>query len=280
MTDDGWRLAVAGREGGRTITATGLPLSVREISLLRTVVVENEALNASFFSLFRGPDRRLPLDEGEPVEIAINQDARDVPDRKRRTQSRVLRGAFYEPMSLDTVSTQAVIWGLRQWCRDLSILDELVTATRPSVSEDAVQKISPIKATADWPDQHDSRARLLEHFWGVTEHVANYWVASVPESLWSFCPREHLPVARAKDLLSDWLAMNRAATFTRVFAPSTAMPRWTRRGGDYDALVDGYLRTARGYASHVGILDQALEKGGFFFPPAWTMNASGRGVAR
>ena len=82
----------------------------------------------------------------------------------------------------------------------------------------------PIKATADWPDQHDSRARLLEHFWGVAEHVANYWVASVPELLWSFCPREHLPVARAKDLLSDWLAMNRAATFTRVFAPSTAMP--------------------------------------------------------
>ena len=86
MTDDGWRLGI-GREGGRTITATGLPLSVRGISLLRTVVVENEALNASFFSLFRGPDRRLPLDEGEPVEIAIDQDARDVPDRKRRTYS-------------------------------------------------------------------------------------------------------------------------------------------------------------------------------------------------
>jgi hypothetical protein len=264
LTQSGRVLARLGRDTGRVLDIAGTKPSDEEGDYLRNLVVGSPAVNASFFRLFRGRDDRVALESGRAVEIAIvprTIDDEQPKSSSSRKQRRTLFSQFYPPLALGTAETQAVIWGVRQWCLDLGILDELVTSARQSVSERAVQVLFPIARPSPIRDFEDFDHRFIPHFWSLSSHNANYWSASVPELLRRLCPMEHLAVVEAKDWMAEWLEVNRSWAFGTLFSPSTAMPLWTRKSGDYDTLLRGYLRLSRGYISHIGILDQALSEG-------------------
>lgn len=246
-------------------------LNEAESDYLKKLIINNEILNDSFFWLFRGVNHKLPLERGVPLKITLLEDPAPKynKDGKRlKTQYRQIESKFCPSLRLDTNETQSIVFGVRQWCLKLGILDELVTPAKSiTIPEWAVQILYPIKNEMNSIKKPPSfEQAFLSYFWKSATHLANYWSVSVPELLYNLCPGENIKVEDAKHWLTTWLKENRAYTISTVFSPSTTMHAWTRRKGDYEALLKGYLHSENGYISHIGILDYALSRKRFPLP--------------
>lgn len=278
LNERGRAMAKASEDASRSANpADNGKLSAAEIDALRTAALHSKPLRDGFFWLFQGLANDLPLEQGQPVRIeTVPTPPPALGTLARRTRARVLHTAWCPPFTLNTIETQSIVFGVRRWCIDLGILDDLVVAPHTSVPASAVQILFTVQHPSPIADLRDFEAALLRHFWPLAEHTANHWSVSVPALLYRLCPVEHLPVNESKRWLACWLQEHRASTFGSVFSPSIAMRGWVRRPADYQALLQGYLPSAHGYISRIGIFDEALARG--HFPGLETvMMATGEG---
>ena len=228
---------------------------------LADIVRKNPTIDHAFFWLFRGLDNSVSLEHGQAIYIEPISPERNS-DNKRR-QRQWVRSEFCEPIVLDTVLTQSIVFGLRQWCLDLGILDELVVAQSPDIDRDRVQVLFPIQDFDRAIEVRSFEERLLPHFWGLARRSANCWFIGVPELLHRLCPAENLGVETVKVALAKWIAINRRYIAISVFAPSVPMSAWQRKTGAYDIMQRSYLYLDAEYVSGIGLLEDALTDGVF-----------------
>lgn len=241
------------------ITHGGTSNAIDSISRLAEIVRESRRLNLAFFWLFRGPDNILPLHRGRAVYIEPIPDERSA-HSERRSHQRWVRSEFCEPIMLDTVLTQSIIYGMRQWCLELGILDELVVAQSPEIRQDRAQVLFPVQDFDKAIEERSFEERLLPHFWALARRAANYWSVGIPELLHRLCPTENLGIEAVKTALAQWITTNRRYIVLSVFSPSVPMSAWQRRKGDYAALFRGYLNVDGSYISHIGLLSEIPER--------------------
>lgn len=262
LTEKGLILSEVIKKQGRTQENFDFPLSTGEVTVLRQIVTDSITLQKAFFWLFTGLANNIPLNVGKKITITPCQ-VKQQDKTDKRSYCHEIRSSFHPtPIILGTIESQAIVMGLRTWCLELGILSELVTTTRDSIQENAVQILFPVR----WPsltESSDFEDKLLFYFWQLAEHRANYWQVSVPELLYRLCPGEHVTLEDTKAWFSKWLKANRAFVFSNVFSPSVAMRNWVRKPQDYQRLLKGYLYSDEGYISHIGILDDAITKGRF-----------------
>jgi hypothetical protein len=228
------------------------------------IVKSNVVINHAFFWLFRGPDNAHLLEFALPVTFVPSRiTEHNTKDSRLKTRKMAwkLISQFCEPLILDTVETQSIVLGLRQWCIELGLLDELVVPTTSAPPNESSQVVFPVNQLTTLTNEEFSQ-KFLTHFWSQAKHTANYWSANVPELLYSLCPSENIAVETAKLYLQRWMEDNRRHITVTVFSPSIAMSVWTRRPLDYASMLRLYVQQNDSYVSHIIIFDDAIPERG------------------
>lgn len=114
-----------------------------------------------------------------------------------------------EDIELSESQTDAIIWGVRLWCLEASLIDEILL---PPIAEIPPEEINILylitKTKNDITNDHFSelvKRCLLELLPNKSEHPH---LVSIPLLLYKLCPYSGLSLSDAKDLLRGWINRN------------------------------------------------------------------------
>lgn len=256
---------VAQEEAGSPYTPTPTAHRILDVDVedqgglrrhLGSIARQSAALAEGYFWLYTGLQQRN-LEDGKPVYITPRNRGPESRSTGRRLYGHRVESAFAPDLELSSIETQSLIFGVRRWCIEWGILDELVIPFRNDDPSGGVQVSFTLSesATDDWKATFGTL--LLQIASSIGTRTANYWAISVPELLFQLCPIVHRPVEQVNEAVSDWLRANRHNAFPVVLSPSVAMSAWQRRAGDYEQMLRAYLKLPEGYVSQIGIFDMS-----------------------
>lgn len=197
VAGSGYRTTELGEAVARSCSCReSAPLTGETLQLLREAALGSDYVWRNFLCLFARPSSRSTDALRYPVGIA------PIPGtRTYRLCSRV-----WEPcLGLTIDQTEGVLWGLRQWCQDLGLIDEIYVRPQADVHAEManilyyVNPVAPARSTVDWFE-----AVVRRHLDG--DPVSGGSISmSIPLLLYRMCPAEQLPLDRAKQLMRVWL---------------------------------------------------------------------------
>lgn len=195
---------------GDNILGAGIPdfcqrIDEQTIALFRRAVLGSEYIRKNFLVLFTGDQNLDPFKAGKPVAIT--------PIQGQKTYK--LRSELWEKdIILTRLQTQGIIWGLKQWCQFLSLVDEIFIRPQSGVGEEEVNIMFPV-------DIENAREMSIMQFHVILEKYLplgqpvykDTMSISIPLLFYRLCPGEHIPLDIAKKLLTQWLDKNKEFAF-------------------------------------------------------------------
>lgn len=187
-------------------------LEAETVDALRRVIINSEYVQKNFLSLFVGIPYRDPFVYGVPVSIS------PVPGEKTY---KLYSAIWQDDLTLSRLQTQGIIWGLRQWCQSLNIIDEIFIRPQGDIQEKNINIIFPIDIDKTKSITTEQFHVLIEKYLIYGNNVFENTISiSIPLLLYHFCAKEHIPLEKTKEILLEWAEKNKEF----VFMESSSFP--------------------------------------------------------
>ncbi len=185
-------------------------LSPESQRLFRVVIRSCDLVRRNFFVLFTGDPERDPWTQGAQVSV------RPIPGQ--RTYE-LTCPKWPGRLQLSREQTQGIMWGLRQWCQAIGLVDEIFIRPQADVESEQANIIFPVDSEIAEKMTIEDFDETLRQYLPLGRPAYGDTVAiSIPLLFYRLCPAERLPLQTAKTLLKQWLAQNPEHAF--VEAPS------------------------------------------------------------
>jgi hypothetical protein len=216
-----YRLSPRGEAIARLHTGDSAPLSAEILGLFRQAVRSCDLVQRNFLVLFTGRSDLDPWLSGAPVSL------NPIPgQRSCELNCSMWPGRLW----LSKTQTEGIIWGLRQWCLSVELVDEIFIRPQADVDTNRANIIFPVDP---------SRGALpvkkfdlvLRRYLPLGQPIYGDTVAiSIPLLFYRLCPAERLALHSAKHLLKQWLAEHTDHAFVEAASYSILESGRLRRG--------------------------------------------------
>jgi len=214
-------LTSTGEDIARSWVADSAPLAGDSLNLFRVAVRSCSLVQRNFLILFTGSLDLDPWKHGAAVSLSPISGQR----------SCELRGLNWPgPLRLSKNQTQGIIWGLRQWCLSVGLVDEIFIRPQADVDASSANIIFPVDPAKAALSTEDFGLALRRHL-PLGQPIYGDTVAiSIPLLFYRLCPTEHLALHLAKQLLEQWLAQHADQAFVETASYSILESGRLRRG--------------------------------------------------
>jgi hypothetical protein len=174
------------------------PLSPPAKTVLREAITSSDILWRNFLVLFTCEPSRS-LTPSHPIAY--------LPTKKRQYVLRPFCNR--EDIELSESQTDAIIWGIRLWCLEAALIDEILIPRIAEIPPEEINILYLITKTKD-DIAHGHFAELVRQC--LLELLSNRGeyshLVSIPLLLYHLCPYSGLSLSDAKDYLGDWISRN------------------------------------------------------------------------
>ena len=198
------------------------PLEEETLRWFRTAIQSSGLVRRNFFVLFTGDPSLDLLKHGAPVGF--------YPITGESTYGLECKD-WNGSLRLSREQTQGIMWGIRLWCLEVGLIDEIFIRPQAEVPVEMANIIFPVDIAAAQQITPEAFGRLLLHHLPLDRPIYGNTVSiSIPLLLYRLCPAERLPVQRAKALLKEWLARHQEWAFVEAPSYSVLESGRARRG--------------------------------------------------
>ena len=226
-----------------------VPLSSAAKAVLREAIISSDVVWRNFLVLFTCKLSRS-LTPSYPVAYS--------PTRKRQYVLRPFCNS--QDILLYESQTDAIIWGIRLWCLEADLIDEILL---PRVAEIPLEEINILYLVTKNKD--DVSPSLFTHLVKqcLEELLPNQsgrsHLVSIPVLLYYLCPRSGLSLSNAKDYLRDWI--NRNAGLVRAERGALGiLEAGDSRGtlATREKMLRSFLIMDGSYLTHITVTPEAV----------------------
>lgn len=164
--------------------------------LFRQAILRCALAKRNFFVLFTGEPDADPFDHPQPVSYYPTGDRRYT----------VSSPHLDNPIRLSKDQTEGLIWGIRLWCLETGLIDEILMPPRFEVLPEKANILFLVwRSAADYMPLDKFIDTLIQYLPVDKTAYSDTIRADIPLLLYQLCPAEGLPVADAQFLLSRLL---------------------------------------------------------------------------
>lgn len=196
-----------------------LPETVR---LFQAAIRSSTLVQRNFLVLFTGDAQADPWKCGQPIHLN--------PIPGQRTYELTCSN-WPGRMVLSRKQTQGIIWGLREWCQAIGLVDEVFIRPQGDVGPEHANILFPIDPDLSESITVDTFGTILANYLPLDQPIYGDTVSiSIPLLFYRLCPSERLPVKAAQSLLRRWLSKNSQCAFAEAPSYSVLESGHFRRG--------------------------------------------------
>ena len=215
-------LSQAGSEIAASHRGDDVLLEAETLRGFRTAIQSCDLVRRNFFALFTGDPSIDLLRHGAPVGF--------YPIPGESVYGLECRG-WNGSLRLSREQTLGIMWGIRLWCLEVELIDEIFIRPQAEVSAEMANIIFPVDVEAAQQVTPEAFGRLLLRYLPIDRPIYGDTVSiSIPLLLYRLCPAERLPVRRAKSLLKEWLTLHQEWAFVEAPSYSVLESGRARRG--------------------------------------------------
>jgi hypothetical protein len=219
---DFYALSQVGSEIAASYHGDNVPLEAETLKRFRVAVQSCDLVRRNFFILFTGDPSLDFLKHGAPVGF-YPIPGEGVYELRCMSWDGNLR--------LSREQTTGIMWGIRLWCLEVGLIDEIFIRPQAEVSTEMANIIFPVDVEAAQRLTLEAFGELLFRYLPHEHPVYGDTVSmSIPLLLYRLCPAERLPVHRAKSLLKEWLTLHQEWAFVESPSYSVLESGRARRG--------------------------------------------------
>lgn len=220
-TDGYWDPTGAGRE----IVVLGgfqdAQLSDRTRECFSQAILGSPFVRENYLVLFTGDPEADLFESGSPISYFQYQ----------RGLYAIVTEHADTPLELNYSQTEGILWGMRLWCLQSGLMDEIRLPPRADVPRGRRVRLFPVRSRGhELRDPERFTAVLRRYLGDRTPAYGETIKADIPLLLFRLCPGERLRLSQAKRLLWSWLQERRSGAF--VEAASSPAGRASRLGAN------------------------------------------------
>jgi hypothetical protein len=205
--DGRWRCTATGREiaGLGGFEDSGLSSSTKEC--FSGAILGSPLVRKNYLVLFTGdPDADL-FECGSPRSYF----------RYQHGLYAIVTEHAETPLQLNYSQTEGLVWGIRLWCLQTELMDEVHIPPRIEVPPERRSRLYPVRRRAECYDDPRRFTATLSRYLAKKKPVYGHTIKSdIPLLLYELCPAEGLQVREAKRLLWTWLDAHRSSAFVEA----------------------------------------------------------------
>ncbi len=209
--DKGYVLTEAGHHiASSHLGADASSLSVVSKRFFREAIRSCAYVHRNFFLLFTGNLVDDPWQRGAPVSIH--------PIAGQRTYDLTCPN-WPGKLRLSKKQTHGVIWGIRHWCQQVDIIDELFIRPQEGIHPEDANIMFLVDSDRHKDLSIGDFGQILRRYVALQHPVYGDTVSiSIPLLFYRMCPSEQMNLDTAKELLAQWL--KKYSSFAFAEAPT------------------------------------------------------------
>lgn len=215
-----WVATASGAELALSASLCDEDLSEQSRQCFIQAILSSPFVRRNFLILFTGhPDADL-FENPKPISYFRRDDG----------QYAIVTDYTDEPIDLNYSQTEGLLWGIRLWCLETGLMDEIHLPPRSAVPPEKSIRLFPVwKRTDDYDDLEQFTATLYRYLADKPRAYGKTTKADIPLLLYDLCPGEGLNLSEAKKLLWSWLGAHKSMAFAEATSsPGVARERHRR----------------------------------------------------
>lgn len=214
-TDERWIVTELGSRIARVGHLRDKDLSEQTRRHVTQAILASPFVRRNFLILFTGHPEANLFENPKPISHFRRDDGQYV----------IITEYADEPIGLNYSQIEGLVWGIRLWCLETGLMDEIYLPPRSAVPPDKSMRLFPVwKRADDYDDLEQFTATLRRYLADKPRAYGETIKADIPLLLWELCPGEGLNLSEAKKLLWSWLETHKSVAFAEATS-SPAVPR-------------------------------------------------------
>jgi hypothetical protein len=223
-TDGHWNLTAAGVEIADLGDFQDDQLSRQTKQCFSRAILASPLVRENYLVLFTGNPEADLFESGSPISYF----------QYERGLYAIVTEHADRPLKLNYSQTEGIMWGIRLWCLQVALMDEVHVPPRLEIPPEKRVRLYPVwRRAEDYGDPRGFTATLRRYLVNRAPVYGHTIKCDVPLLLYELCPAEGLQLREAKKLIWAWLDLHSSSAFVEATSSPGALVH--DKGGSHDA---------------------------------------------